>query len=208
MGEPFAQYSSFAASHLASVSDYTVCEQAGSIPAIAGGYQSGKPPERGWHTGLAWASRRDAWDQLGGLIDWAIVGSADFYMAWALLGQYDRRMYWPVADSARRKRGFSPAYIRANLQWQARAQALRQNIGVVPGTIVHHWHGRKSNRGYSDRRAILIDYQFNPDTDLRRDWQGLWQLHDDGSPRLRGLRDALRAYFRCRDEDSTWSGQS
>ena len=33
-------------------------------------------------------------------------------MAWALLGDFDRRMYWPVADPARRQRGFSPAYIR------------------------------------------------------------------------------------------------
>jgi hypothetical protein len=35
--------------------------------------------------------------------------------------------------------------------------------------------------------------------DLKRDWQGLWQLTD---PKVR-LRDELRAYFRSRDEDST-----
>jgi hypothetical protein len=35
--------------------------------------------------------------------------------------------------------------------------------------------------------------------DIKRDWQGLWQLTD----RKIRLRDELRAYFRSRDEDST-----
>jgi hypothetical protein len=40
-----------------------------------------------WHPGYAWACRREAWDHLGGLIDFAIVGSADRYMACALIGK-------------------------------------------------------------------------------------------------------------------------
>jgi hypothetical protein len=38
----------------------------------------------------------------------------------------------------------------------------------------------------------------DPDLDLKRDWQGLWQLTDHNPE----LRDGLRAYARLRDEDS------
>jgi hypothetical protein len=48
----------------------------------SGSYGSGK-----WnHTGFAGACRKSAWDNLGGLIDWAILGSADYHMAAALVG--------------------------------------------------------------------------------------------------------------------------
>ena len=44
------------------------------------------PKKRG-RSGLAWAATRSALDSTGGLIDWGIVGSGDWFMAFALTGQ-------------------------------------------------------------------------------------------------------------------------
>ncbi len=124
-------------------------------------------------------------------------------MAWGLLGQLSPRLYWQLKDKARGRRGYSRGYVAALSAWEANAASLRKNLGCVPGLLTHHWHGAKRRRGYNWRENVLIDNQFDPTRDLRRDWQGLWQLHDDGSPRSIRLRDQIRAYFRARDEDST-----
>ncbi len=139
--------------------------------------------------GGATAYRREAWDALGGMIDWAILGSADGYMAHALFGQL---------DSVLSKR-FHPRYREMMFEWQARAErSIRRNVGVVKGLALHHWHGSHKRRGYSTRNNILFEHQFNPDIDLKRDWQGLYQL----TGRSTELRDDIRCYFRSRNEDS------
>jgi hypothetical protein len=48
------------------------------------------------------------------------------------------------------------------------------------------------------RWRILLDNNFDPRTDISRDWQGVYQLTGN-KPRL---RDQIRAYFRDRNEDS------
>lgn len=146
-----------------------------------------------WHPGFAWAARRDAIDNLGGLIDWGIVGSGDNMMAHALLGN--------AANILRT--GVHPAYRRMTMAWQTQAEThIRRNIGMLSGLLLHYWHGKKRDRRYRDRWKILIENRFNPDLDLKRDWQGLWQLVDHGDDRSRRLRDQLKGYFRARNEDS------
>lgn len=145
-----------------------------------------------WHPGFAWATRRDIYDKLGGLIDWAPLGAGDHHMAKALIGRVDENT----------ARGLHPAYYSALNQWQDRAlRWVRKNIGYVPGTINHYWHGLKKHRRYWDRWQILVKNQFDPVNDLKKDWQGVWQLVDDGSDRSISLRDDIRNYFRHRNED-------
>jgi hypothetical protein len=142
-----------------------------------------------WHPGFAWAARRGALNSLGCLLDRCIVGSADWHMAAALIGQAEQTL----------SRQLQPAYKREVLEWQERAVALvRGNIGYVDGLLAHHWHGRKVDRHYSDRWRILVDNQYDPELDLKRDIQGLYQLTD----RSQALRDDIRTYFRSRNEDS------
>ena len=145
------------------------------------------------HCGYAWAYRRDAWDALGGLLDFSACGANDHHMACALLGR-DILLSVHGASSA----GFKLALKR----WGDRAREIRGNVGYVDGLIFHHWHGRKAQRRYADRWQILVDSQFDPARDLKRDWQGVYQLVDDGSARMARLRDDLRTYFRQRNEDS------
>lgn len=139
--------------------------------------------------GFAWSARREAIDMVGGLIDWAILGAADHHMAMALIGKIEKSMY----------KGLHPNYIIKCLQWQNRCEKyIRRDIGFVAGTIFHHWHGKKKDRKYTERWKIVADNKFDPNSDLLRDWQGLYQL----DPERIILRDQIRKYFRNRNEDS------
>jgi hypothetical protein len=142
-----------------------------------------------WHPGFAWAARRTALDKVGGLIDTCVAGSGDWHMAAALIGEAERTL----------TKGLHANYKADILRWQDRAERLiRRNIGYVDGMLLHHWHGKKVDRKYMDRWRILVDNQFDPLADLKRDTQGLYQL---GERSVR-LRDDLRTYFRERNEDS------
>ncbi len=144
------------------------------------------------HPGYAWAARREALDAVGGLIDFAILGSADRHMACALIGKADYSFHADVTQ----------AYKDAVLAWEDRAVTnLKMDVGYVSGTLLHHYHGPKAKRGYNDRWKILVDNKFDPCKDIFRDSQGLWQLSDKAIK----LRDGIRRYFRSRDEDNLYA---
>jgi hypothetical protein len=147
-----------------------------------------------YHSGFVWAARRKALADLGGFIDTAILGSADRYMASALYGKLARDILG--FDK------FHEAYNQPALLWQERAKKhIKRNVGYLPQTIRHLFHGRKQLRGYGSRFKLLQKYQFNPETDLKRDLSGIWQLVVD-TPRQMGFRDDVRKYMRARSEDS------
>jgi hypothetical protein len=143
-------------------------------------YRAGAP-------GGGWAFRRSAFDAVGGLLDICILGSGDSWMAYGLSGQPNNH-----PETSR-----SSAYAEAILAWQERAGVVRRNFSYLDNHAIHYFHGSKSRRGYSTRWQILRDYDFNPRTDLFRDWQGIYQL----TPDKPGLRDAIRRYFASRNED-------
>lgn len=144
------------------------------------------------HPGYAWAWRREAFESVGGLIDWAILGSADFHMAYGLIGKMDLTL--------RRKLHYR--YSNAMKIWQERAEeSINRNIGYMHGSIFHHYHGAKRDRRYKDRWKILEHRNFNQENDLIIDAQGLYKLRVQKDDRSRGLRDDVRAYFHQRNED-------
>lgn len=144
-----------------------------------------------WHPGYAHAWRREALMEVGGLIDWAILGSGDHHMMHGLIGQMDKTL---ISD-------LSGNYKQAMLRWEKSAAKIRKNIGFVPGAIFHHWHGAKVSRQYRSRWKILTELKFDPLTDLRTDIQGLYMLNDNGNEKSILLRDRVRQYFHSRDED-------
>lgn len=144
------------------------------------------------HCGYAWAIRRDAFDKIGGLIDWSVCGANDHHMARGFLDNVINSVHPDSSSPFKDSLGV----------WGERAKLLRRNIGYIPGLILHHWHGPKSGRGYQWRWQILIETGFNPYTDLKKDWAGVYQLVDHGDERSILLRDRLRFYFRQRNEDS------
>lgn len=143
-----------------------------------------------WHPGFAWAARRSAIDKVGGLIDFAVLGAADRHMAFGLIGKMDETVPEPLLNGAYGK------HLRI---WQDRAEKyILRNIGYVDGLLLHYWHGKKKDRRYQDRWKILLNNNYDPELDLKRDSQGVWQLTD----RNIELRDDIRKYFRSRNEDS------
>ena len=125
---------------------------------------------------------------MGGLFDHGILGAGDHHMACSLIGEGERSI----------PSGVHSNYKHAVLAWQERALRLHKNIGYVKGTIYHFWHGKKRDRKYKDRWAILIDNKVDPTKDVHKDWQGVWSLY----PGHEDLRNQLRDYFQSRNEDS------
>lgn len=145
-----------------------------------------------WHPGYAWAYRREALDKVGGLIDFAILGSADFHMAHGLVGN--------IATTFRKRLG--GRYKERMREWETLAeQHIKRNVGYVPGSVLHAYHGSKKARQYQSRWKILEETAFNPDKDLVADTQGLYRLRHHGNQRSNLLRDKVRNYFHSRDED-------
>lgn len=142
-----------------------------------------------YHPGFAWAARRDVLDDMGGLLDIAILGAADRHMAQAMMGIVNKS--YPD--------GISPGYAEQLKMWQDRAmQYIKGDVGYMPGHVMHYWHGKKIHRRYRDRWQILIDNEYDPEFDLKRDSQGLHRF-TDRNPKL---RQDIRKYFQQRNEDS------
>jgi hypothetical protein len=139
-----------------------------------------------WHPGYAWACTRKAFEQMNGLVDWAILGSGDRHMALAWIGR--------VKDSA--PGNISPNYLNLLNDYQRACKGLE--VSYVPGTILHHWHGRFEDRRYKERWEILTKNSFDPCLDISVSNSGVTCLT------RRGLRLAkeLQEYFTGRREDS------
>lgn len=157
-------------------------------------YLQGKPAGKDYHglghPGYAWAARREAIDFVGTLLDISILGSGDRNMALGMIGQAKASFHSDVTSE----------YARHIFRWQDRCtKHIKKDIGYVAGSLLHGFHGRKKDRGYQDRWQVLIKNGYDPEIDLQRDWQGLYQLTDRSSK----LRDDIRKYFVSRLEDST-----
>jgi hypothetical protein len=145
------------------------------------------------HCGYAWACTRDAWNGFGRLPEFAILGSGDHTLSLALIG----KVRWAFPDSVRRRA--HPNYVSKCLEIENKCERhIKRNIGYVSGTVGHFFHGAKRLRRYRERWEILIQHNFDPEVDIRRDWQGMIEL-EDNKPEL---RNDLFRYFRERSEDS------
>lgn len=143
--------------------------------------------------GLAWAATRKAWDGVGGLFDSAVWGGGDYDMAHAMLEQVNEKIHPDMHEG----------YLRLLLEWENRCKRhIRKNVGVMAGAIYHYWHGRKADRHYESKRKLMRMVQFDPIHFLKRDYQGLWQFHDDGSDNFVQFRDTMRKIALARDEDN------
>jgi hypothetical protein len=161
-----------------------------------GGFWSGYYDMEHGHPGFAWASTREALDNMsssmgGPLIDFAVLGAGDRHMALGLVGCMEQSF-----------EHLNKEYRHALKQWEVRAERwIKRDVGFVRGSIAHMWHGKKKDRGYTDRWKILRDNNFDPILDLTKDSQGLYRLETWDERQIR-LRDQIRSYFRSRNEDS------
>lgn len=141
-----------------------------------------------FHPGYAWCIRRDAYEHLESLIDWCAMGSGDHTMAHALVGNVHKAVHSKSTDG----------YKQLAQEWQGRCdQHIKQDIGYVPGTLLHHWHGSKKERWYVDRAKVLLSTNYDPLVDVKRNQQGLLVLTGNNLK----LRDAFKRYAQSRNED-------
>jgi hypothetical protein len=147
------------------------------------------PDHKNAHPGLAWAARRDVLSNVGMLIDWTIIGGADFHMLGGIFG---------TIGKLTKDKGFHANYVQMCYNWQERAKKyIGKDIGYVPGLILHMYHGDIKNRQYATREDILISHNFDPLKDIVKDHQGLYKFTDSNPP----LEEAVLMYMRSRDDD-------
>ena len=141
-----------------------------------------------WHSGIAAAITRKAYDGIGGLLDFAILGSADNHMILSFIGLVNKSIV----------NGMHPNYKMLCENFQERCERhIKRNLGFVHGTVLHHYHGNKGDRKYVDRWQVLIKNKFDPLRDISKNSDGLWVLNEEKIQ----LRDEIRRYFRERNED-------
>ena len=139
-----------------------------------------------WHPGYAWACTRKAYEKMGGLYDYAILGSGDNIMALSLI----KNGLKAVNENS------TIGYKKTIGEFQNRIKGLR--LGYVPGVIRHYYHGSKKNRRYTERWLILLKYNFDPLTFIKYNKIGLLVPTDRCNKEL--LNDIFN-YFKERNED-------
>ena len=101
-----------------------------------------------WHSGYAWAITRKAYERIGGLYEYNILGAGDYNMALSIIRCLDN---YPVLHE--------------------KMKGLR--MGYVPGVIRHFFHGSKANRKYVERGDILKKHEYDELVHVTKDEMGL-----------------------------------
>lgn len=153
--------------------------------------------------GLAWAFNVPAGNRIGWFLDKCILGSGDWHMAHGFVGACTEQSTLVGVVRGHGSQEFAlPNYSHYIFDFQEKCEHwIKRDVGYVPVTVGHWWHGKYRDRKYGSRGLILVENQYNPYTDVKYDAHGVLQL-ETVTPRQRRLRDQIRAYFRERNEDS------
>jgi hypothetical protein len=138
------------------------------------------------HPGYAWAITRKAYEKIGGLYEYGILGSGDNIMMLSLIGHGLQSIHETSSSD----------YKTSVLSFQEKTRTLR--FGYVPGVIRHYFHGSKKNRKYRERWMILTKYNYSPYTDIQYDDIG---IIIPSSTFEQELKDEIFNYFKERNED-------
>lgn len=145
------------------------------------------------HTGFSWACTRYWWENVRGLLDFCIIGSADHHMAWCCLGMGKKTVHGSM----------SKGYFDSVLDWQIRAyRACGGRVGYVHGILYHYFHGPRRARRYVERWDIPVKLGFDPKKHIAYDGQGVLYLIGDVAHEI---NNHLIDYNRSRLEDSNES---
>lgn len=140
------------------------------------------------HSGFSWACTRYFWENVGGLPEFCIVGSADHHCAFASIGEVRKTIH----------KGMSENFHKLLHQWEDKAMRItRGEVGYVQGLIKHFHHGPKKRRQYRERWSMFVDNKFDPIKDLMKDSQGVLKLINQPK-----LEHEIHCYNLSRHEDS------
>lgn len=140
------------------------------------------------HSGYCWIITRQGYDWVGGLFEFACMGSGDHHMALGFAGLAHKSL----------PPGPNSAYCEEVMRWGNRSKRhINGNIGYTAGTIEHYWHGKKSDRGYLSRWGMFVQHGFDPREDLKRNAHGVLEFATNKPD----LRRAFDRYLQSRNED-------
>jgi len=150
------------------------------------------------HTGFAWAARREFVAECG-FYDACLTGSGDHLMAHAFAAAVARSPCMPHFI------GPPGAYAQHFVRWAIKARdSVAGKLGVVPGRILHLWHGDYRDRRYGLMNRQFMTFGFDPDAHIRIGPEGLWEWGD--APQQ--LRNWAKEMFAMRNEDGEQQGAS
>ncbi len=153
-----------------------------------------------WHSGYAWACRREFFERMGGLYEGGILGSGDYIMTQGYLGNNTgiKQLKGYCEDIAQYNH---PLYVSETANTSTSQDNLLPNIyvGYIPGNIRHFFHGSKVNRKYVERNQILIKHDYNPSIHLMKE-EGSGLLIPSPLMSTEFLMDIYH-YFAERNED-------
>ena len=139
-----------------------------------------------WHPGYAWACTRNAYENMGGLFETAILGSGDWLMAGSFISFFNNK----------NTPSYSQEFKNSILRFQKRVCNFR--LGYTPGIIRHFFHGSKINRNYQNRNIFLMNNKYNPELHITIDEKGLI-IPSKYFPEE--LKNDILMYFKLRNED-------
>jgi len=148
--------------------------------------QYNKNAQNFWHPGYAWAMTRKAYERIGGLYEYAILGSGDNIMSLSLIKNGLKGINEESTED----------YKNTIEIFQEKMRTLR--LGYSPGVIRHYYHGSKKKRSYNDRWKILTENFYEPRIHLTRDKNGLLIPTRSCPP---DILNRIKSYFYDRDED-------
>jgi len=160
-----------------------------------------------WHSGYAWAMTREAFDKLGGLFEYSILGSGDDNMMRSFIGE--KAYYTSVrGDCTFGYKAVVREFSNKCLYFTKKPTTdclppryQRIRIGYIPGNIKHYYHGSKANRKYVQRWEYIIRNSYDPDIHVTHDDHGLI-VPTNLFPAA--LKTDILNYFYSRNEDEAW----
>lgn len=155
-------------------------------------YRNHRPCTLEGHTGFAWAGRRAIFEQYG-FYDRLILGGGDAILTSAMLGLQDCEGFDKYVS------GMLPqSQVLDMSRWiHPISEEIGRSIGFASGDVYHLWHGEFDDRKYVSRFEILVEGDFDPQTDLTADEHGVWRWAT-AKPHL---HQRVRQYFEGRRED-------
>ena len=140
------------------------------------------------HPGFNIAMTREAYQQLGRLYDYGVLGSGDHHFWMSMIQRSQESIHKDASEG----------YKKSLLQYERKCVGMR--LGYVPGTIRHYFHGSKAKRYYMERWSILTEHQFDPYIHVKRNVDGLL-IPTRKCPKK--LISDVQNYFEMRDEDES-----
>lgn len=134
--------------------------------------------------GFGWAMRKEVLNN--GFFDLDIVGNGDALQLISWLGLWDHQLISILPPNMKKE----------YLLWAIHSfNSVEGKIGCIKGDIEHLYHGTRENRQYWHRNKILTDNNYNPNTHITFDNNGLLIITDYN------IQKQLHQYFINRKDD-------